>query len=262
MSPLFAITRQVSAGIGRCELSHLERETIDHDLAAAQHRRYEECLSDLGCRVQSLPAEPGLPDSVFVEDCAVVLDELAIITRPGAASRRPETASIAAALEPYRALFRIEAPGTLDGGDVLILDQEIYVGSSRRSNSAGVDQLRAIVAPRGFSVTPVPVESCLHLKSAVTRVKRDTLLVNPRWIDAAPFRGARLVEVDPAEPFGANALLIDETVVYPACFERTLKRLEDAGCTVAPVDVSEIAKAEGGVTCCSLILQQKTGNNK
>jgi len=250
---MIAITREVSAGIGQCELTHLVREAIDVDLAAEQHRRYEECLAGLGCRVQKLPAEDDLPDSVFVEDCAVVLDELAVVTRPGAASRRKETPSIAAALEPHRELHFIEPPGTLDGGDVLVFGRTIYVGSSGRTSSAGIEQLRAVVEPHGYGVTAVPVDACLHLKSAVSCVAPDTLLLNPRWVDREAFRGARFVEVDPAEPFGGNALLVNTTVVFPSTYERTAKRLEEAGLPVARVDLSELAKAEGAVTCCSLI---------
>jgi len=252
---LIAITRGISPRIHQCELTHVEREPIDLDRAWAQHRRYEECLADLGCKVLSLPAEPDLPDSVFVEDTALVLDELAVIMRPGAASRRPETASIAKALTPYRKLSHIEEPATIDGGDVLRVGRAIFVGLSYRSNAAGVEWLRKIVNPYGYRVEGIPVAGCLHLKSAVTQVAADTLLVNRACVDAELLPKMRLIEVDPSEPSGGNALWIDNSVVYPAAFPRTLRKLQDAGLTVRVVDASELAKAEAGVTCCSLIFE-------
>jgi dimethylargininase len=250
-----AVTRQVSPAIARCELTHLARAAIDLSLARSQHLRYERCLADLRCAVRSLPPEPDLPDSVFVEDAAVVLDELAVVARPGAASRRPETGTVAVALEPYRRLVRIEPPGTLDGGDVLVVGREVYVGRSGRSNQSGFEQLRDILAPLGYAPEPAAVRGCLHLKSAVTRVGRDSLLVNRSWVEAGLFRGMRLIDVDPAEPFAANALLLGDTVIHPAAFERTRERLRGAGIQVVPIDVSELAKAEGGVTCCSLVFE-------
>ncbi len=248
-----AITRQVSPAIGDCELTHLARQPIDVARAQAQHRGYEACLAELGCQVCSLPAEPGLPDSVFVEDCAVVLDELAIITRPGADSRKPETDTIARALAPHRALRAIEAPGTVDGGDVLRLGKVIYVGLSSRSNQAAIDQMRAIAAPHGYIVTGAPLTDCLHLKSAVTQVSSRAVLLNPKWIDRALFAGMDIIETDPTEPYAANAIWIGDTVIYPASFPATLERLEARGIPSRVVDVSELQKAEGAVTCCSLI---------
>jgi dimethylargininase len=252
---LVAITRDVSPSIRNCELTHIEREPIDVDRARSQHREYEECLAKLGCKVVSLPAEPELPDSVFVEDTALVLDELAVIMRPGAASRRPETGSIAKALSAYRELSYIEEPGTIDGGDVLGIGKAIFVGLSYRSNAAGIEQLRRIVAPLGYRVEGVSVAGCLHLKTAVTQVAGDTLLINRACIDSGVFPKMRLIEVAPTEPSGANALLVNDRVVYPAAFPLTLGRLRERGLDVSVVDASELAKAEAGVTCCSLIFQ-------
>jgi dimethylargininase len=250
-----AITRGVSPALARCELTHLPRESIDLSRAEAQHRAYEECLEALGCSVVRLPAEPDLPDSVFVEDAAVVLDELAVITRPGAASRRAETVAVAEALRPHRRLARIEPPGTLDGGDVLRVGRTLFVGLSSRSNESGVERLRAEVRPFGYTVTAVAVRGCLHLKSAVTQVDVDTLLINPDWVNGRLFGEVRLVGVDPSEPFGANALRVGRSIVYSEAHARTRDRLEARGIDVRAVDVTELAKAEGGVTCCSLIIQ-------
>jgi dimethylargininase len=256
---LIAITRDVSPSIQDCELTHIEREPIDVDRARAQHREYEKCLADLGCKVVSLPAEPDLPDSVFVEDTALVLDELAVIMRPGAASRRPETASIAKALSAYHELSYIEEPGTIDGGDVLRIGKAIFVGLSYRSNAAGVEQLRQIVAPFGYRVEAASVGGCLHLKSAVTQVAPDALLINRACIDAGVLPKMRLIDVAQSEPSGANALLVRDRVVYPAAFPLTLRRLQQCGLSVSVVDASELAKAEAGVTCCSLIFQESKG---
>jgi dimethylargininase len=249
-----AITRQVSPNIGLCELTHLARQAIDVDRARAQHRRYEETLAALGCEILQLPAEPDLPDSVFVEDTAVVLDEVAIIARPGTESRRPETAAVAKALTSYRGLVYIDPPGTLEGGDVLRIDRTLYVGLTNRSNPAGHDQLRALLQPFAYTVVSVPVDGCLHLKSAVTQVSADTLLINRSWVDAGAFGSRRFVDVHPEEPSAANALLLGGTVMYPAAFPHTWRRLEEEGIPVRSIDVSELGKAEGGVTCCSLIL--------
>jgi len=250
-----AITRQVSPQIGQCELTHLERQVIDVELARRQHHQYEEALAALGCQVHCLPVEPDLPDSVFVEDTAVVLDEIAIITRLGADSRKPETTSIARALEPYRQLCTITAPGTVDGGDVLCLGKTIYVGLSSRSNQPAIDQMMAFLKPYRYTVKGVRVSGCLHLKSAVTQVADNTLLINPEWVEMGIFKDMHFLEVDPSEPYGANALLIGINLIYPSSYPRTQRRLEEHGLSVKTVDVSELIKAEGAVTCCSLVFK-------
>jgi dimethylargininase len=254
-----AITREISPRIGECELTYLERGEINVCAAKAQHLQYEKALEELGCKIIALRAEPRLADSVFVEDTAVVLDEIAVITRPGAESRREETREIARVLQEYRRLAFIEPPGTLDGGDVLRVGKTLYVGCSSRSNKAGIDELAFLIAPFGYGVKPVPLEGCLHLKTAVTQVGPDTLLVNRELVDRDHFEGMDFIAVHPDEPLGGNALLIGETVVYPKSFQRTRKRLEDRGIAVKAVDMSELAKAEGGVTCCSLIFDFDNG---
>lgn len=250
---LIAVTRAVSPSLGHCELSFVPRVEIDVAAAAAQHRRYEETLAALGCRVISLPAEAALPDAVFVEDVALVLDEVAVMTRPGAESRRSEGASVASVLAEFRPLLEIEAPATLDGGDVLRVGRTIHVGRSGRTNAAGIEQLRALLSRHGYAVQAVTVTECLHLKSAVTQVADDTLLIQPVWVRRDDFAAFRLIEVEPEEPHAANALRVGEHVVYPSCFPRTQERLARAGIAVTTVDVSELQKAEGAVTCCSLV---------
>ena len=236
-----------------CELTHLARVPIDLDRARAQHRDYEQALADAGCRVERLPAGPDMPDAVFVEDIAVVFDELAIITRPGAESRRVEVPAIAAALEPHRTLSFIEPPGTLDGGDVLVAGRRVYVGVSSRTNRQAIAMMHRALAPHRYTVCAVEVHGCLHLKSAVTSVADDTLLVNPRWIARDALGGFDLVEIDPSEPAAANSMRVGETVIFPSAFPRTAERLAKRGVTLRLVDASEVAKAEGAVTCCSLV---------
>ena len=231
----------------------MPRVGIDFELARVQHRLYDKTLNELGCKVFSLAADPQFPDSVFVEDTAIVLDEIAIIARPGVASRQPETASIARTLGEYRQLKFIEPPGTLEGGDVLRLGKMLYVGLSGRTNESGTDQLRSFVAPYGYSVKLVEVSGCLHLKSAVTQIGPDLLLINPEWVSKAHFKHAGFIEIDPEEPFAANGLLVGTTVIYPGSFPRTKRRMEEQGVTVAEIDISELQKAEGAVTCCSLV---------
>lgn len=250
-----ALTREVSPAIGRCELTHLPRVPIDPLRAATQHRAYRDTLAALGCAVVALPPDPDLPDSVFVEDAAVVVDEVAVILRSGAASRRPEAAAVAAALAPYRRLVHLTEPGTLDGGDVLRLDRVLHVGASGRSDAAGIAQLAAALGPFGYSVRAVPVRGCLHLKSAVTEVAPGVLLGNGDWVARDAFARAEWVEVHPAEPRAANALLIGGVVVYPASHPRTAERLVGRGIAVRAVGVSELEKAEGAVTCCSIVFE-------
>jgi dimethylargininase len=255
-----AITREISPAIERCELTHLTRQTIDVDRALAEHQAYEQCLREAGYRLERLSAGDGMPDSLFVEDIAVVFDEVAILTRPGALSRRAETAAVAGALRAYRPIRSIDPPGTIDGGDVLTVGTRVFVGESGRTNRSAIAQMESILAPYGYTVLGVPVRGCLHLKSAVTAIADDTLLINRDWAPADRFRPFHLVDVDPAEPRAANALRLHDRVLYPTLFPRTRARLDDRGIRVVAVDVVEIAKAEGAVTCCSLVFKADIDN--
>jgi dimethylargininase len=249
-----AITRAVSSALGRCELTHLARAPIDVEAARAQHRAYERALAAAGYRVEQLEADAAMPDSVFVEDMAIVLDDLAILTRPGAESRRLEMPAIAATLAAYRPLVEIQPPGTVDGGDVLVAGRTVFVGRSTRTNADAVRQIRRILEPFGYAVVETRVSDCLHLKSAATMLDEARLLVNPRWIDAAAFDGFTLVEVAPEEPAAANALRLADRVIVAAAFPRTADRIAALGLRVERVEAGELAKAEGAVTCCSLIV--------
>lgn len=253
--PWIALTREVSPTIVDCELTHLARTPIDVATARAQHHAYEQLLASLGCDVRRVAAAPDHPDAVFIEDTAVVLDEIAVITRPGAESRRDETAAVEAALGALRPLARIAAPGTLDGGDVLTVGRSVYAGRTARTNDDGIAQLRAALAPLGYQVHGVDVTGCLHLKTAVTAVDDATMLLNPDWVNPAVFAAYRVVEVDPSEPMGANVLRVGGQLVYGASYPRTQARLSALGYALHTVDASELAKAEGAVTCCSVVVR-------
>ena len=250
---LTAITRAVSPGIVHCELTFVPRQPIDLAKAQSQHRVYQQALEIAGARVISLPAEPALPDSMFVEDPALVVDELAVIFPLGTETRRAEAASIAQALSKFRKLAHIELPGTAEGGDILRIGRRLFAGLSSRTNGEGIRQLGAILAPHGYEVLSVSVTGCLHLKSAVTYIGRNTLLANRAWFDTKPFSGFEWIDVDPQEPHAANALLLGDTVIFPASFPLTRARLRARGFEVAPLDISELQKAESGLTCSSLL---------
>jgi dimethylargininase len=249
-----AITREISPRFAECEITHIARTPIDLDRAHLQHYAYVNVLRNLGCNVVELPAEPDLPDSVFVEDTAFILPEVAVITRPGADSRKPETESIIQALAPLIPLVCVQPPATVDGGDVLVLGKKIYIGLSTRSNRQAVDQLNEKLAGYGYCVVGVELHDCLHLKSAVSRVEDKTLLINKDWVEPGCFEDFDLIDVDPSEPHAANCLPVGGSIIFPAAFPKTAARLEERGYQVTTLDISELAKAEGAVTCCSLII--------
>ncbi len=252
---LTAITRAVSPAIVNCELTFVARQPIDLSKAREQHRAYQQLLEKLGAHVISLPAEPDLPDSMFVEDPAIVLDELAVILPLGTESRRPEAASLAEALSEFRKIECVAPPGTLEGGDVLRIDRKLFVGLSSRTNAEGIRQLAAILAPHGYQVISVPVTGCLHLKSAVTYIGRNTLLANRAWFHAKAFLGYDWIDVAAEEPQAANALALGSSLIFPSSFPLTRKRLEAQGFHVTSLDISELQKAESGLTCSSLLFE-------
>jgi dimethylargininase len=255
---ILAITRPPTSALARCELTHLGRVPIDIARARAQHRAYEDLLAILRARVISLPEDSDLPDAVFVEDTAVVLDEIAVLARSGASSRLAEVDTIEPVLAAYRPLRRIEAPGTLDGGDVLRVERVLYVGRSTRTNEAGVKQLAQLVTPFGYQVRAVPVAGCLHLKSACSHLGDSVVLVNGNWIDTGVFTEVELLEIDAAEPAAANAVLVEDAILMASDVPRTADLVRNRGRRVVTVDLSELRKAEAGGTCMSLIFQERT----
>jgi dimethylargininase len=251
---MVALVRDVSPRLPDCELTHLTREAIDLDRARAQHAAYCHALAGLGARVEPLPALPDAPDGVFVEDTAVVVDELAVICRPGVASRRQETATMAGALAAFRPVRHLPSDACLEGGDVMQVGRRVYVGRSGRTNAAGIEALRAHLEPFGYRVEGVDLDGCLHLKTACTFVPPDLVVVNPAWIDPAVFTGLTVLTVPREEPFGANTLTLGGVTLVGAAFPGTAARLQAHGIRTQAVDLSELAKAEGALTCSSVIL--------
>ncbi len=249
-----AITRAVSPGLAACELTYQERVPIDVELARAQHLAYEQALSAAGYCVQQLASDAAMPDAVFVEDMAVVFDEIAILTNPGAESRRTRDAGDCRGARRVSPAAGDQPPATVDGGDVLVAGRHVFVGRSTRTNDAAALQMRRLLGPFGYRVVQTEVRGCLHLKSAVTALDEQRLLVNPSWVDAAAFEGFSLVEIAPDEPSAANVLRLADRIIVAAAFPRTAERIAALGLRVERVDASELAKAEGAVTCCSLIV--------
>ena len=252
---LTAITRGVSPLLAECELTWLEREPIDMELARAQHRAYEQALREAGARVIALPALHGQPDCVFVEDPALVLDEVAVITSMGAATRRGERASLAEALATFRPVIHMREPGMLEGGDVMRVGRRLYAGLSHRTDSVGIADLAGLLLPFGYEVIGVPLRNCLHLKSGCTYVGDETVLINPEWVDPAEIGNYRFIEVAEGEAGAANALRVGETVLIPSAWPRTAEKLQAAGYRVRQLELSELLKAESGVTCSSLLFE-------
>jgi dimethylargininase len=256
VSDLLVIAREVSASLADCELTHIDREAVDVARARTQHGAYLDVLRGLDIEVRCLPADDRFPDAVFVEDAALVFEELAVITRPGAASRRGETDALAEALAPHRRLARLDDPATLDGGDVIVMERDVFVGLSSRTNEHGVEQLARALHDTGRRVHGVELNDCLHLKTAACRVGPSTILYQADWVDPGVFGdGFTFLESDPAEPFAANAVWLGERgVIHAEAYPKTRARLEAAGLTVHTVPADELARAEGGVTCCALLV--------
>lgn len=254
---MLGFVREVSPRLAHCELTHLEREVIDAARAQRQHRDYTQALQALGCRLEWLPPLPEHADGVFVEDTAVLLPEVAVITRPGVASRRGETPSVAAALARHVRVLRLTEPACLEGGDVLRIGRTLYAGTSGRTNAHGVAQLAAALAPFGYTVEAVEMEGCLHLKSACSFIAPEVLLVNPSWVDPAAFVAQRVIAVDEGEPYAANTLTLGGTTLVSAAYPQTRRRLEAAGITTVALEVSELHKAEAALSCMSLLLDTR-----
>lgn len=251
---IVALTRPTGEELAQCELTHIDRTPIDIDRACEQHEAYLETLRSLGVTVVEMERLPDHPDAVFVEDTALVLNEVAVIMRPGAASRRGETESVARELARYRPVVELSEPATLDGGDIIVIGRRILVGEASRSNPAGVAALRDLLTPFGYSVESVPVHGVLHLQSAATKVDQDTLIYNRGQVDLG-FLDVRLLEAHPDEPQGANVVRIGDALLADASAPRTLESLNAHGCNVYPVHVDEFAKAEGAISCKGIIFE-------
>jgi dimethylargininase len=252
---LTALTRAVSRSLSSCELTWLARQEIDIDLAIRQHKQYERSLEAMGVRVISLPEQPEMPDAVFVEDPLLVFDEIAIVTRMGSPSRRSESESLSEAISPFRPVRTLVEPATLEGGDLMRIGRDVFVGLSSRTNEAGIQQLTRELGQFGYRVRPVEVRGCLHLKSACCSMGDGKILANPAWLDSTPLRDYSIVEVAADEPGAANILRIGDTVLMPAAFKHTQEIVRNEGLVVRTVDISELMKAEAAITCSSVIFE-------
>jgi dimethylargininase len=254
---LIAITHVPSPNMQDYERTYVDDQPIDLDLALRQHEAYRTALEHCGAEVIVLGANRAMADCVFVEDTAIVLDELAVMMSPGAITRRGEPAGIEPELRKYRTIKRVTLPGTIDGGDVVVSGKYVYVGESPRTNDTGIQMLREILAPYDYSVSGVPTTGCLHLKTACSALPDGRFLVNTEWIDARPLPADKLVRVPKSEPWAGDVLVIGERIIVSDAFPETMRLLESFGWEVVPVCVSEFAKAEGGVTCLSLVFRSE-----
>ncbi len=251
---MLAITHRPSDSLAHGETTHIQRSRLDIALARQQHGDYCRALEQCGCRVEQTEGNAQFPDSVFVEDAAIVLGKLAVITPLGTESRRGESEKMVEVLRPFCRVERIDHPATIEGGDVLMVGDQLFVGLSSRTNVAGLQALEAIATPLGYRVSSIPVDHCLHLKTGVSRLPDDRLLVNPDWIPTPSFADHDLVEIDRREPFAANVVSIGKHLVCNAAHRYTIDKLDRAGYEIHPVDLAEFAKVEGGATCLSLLI--------
>lgn len=250
-----ALVRQVSSRLDRAELTFLDRMPVDVELARAQHAGYVSLLRRLGHEVVEVAPADELPDATFVEDAVVVVDDLAVLTRPGVASRRPEVDAVRDAVVALGLrTTRLSAPGTLDGGDVLQVGRTVFVGQGSRTDSAGLAQVREHLAPLGRTVVGVHVSGALHLKTAATALPDGTVVAVPGWLDLQPLRDAGLRVVEAPEPAGADVLLSGDQVVLSSAAPRTAELVRDLGFPTHPVELSELEKVEAGPTCLSVLV--------
>jgi len=256
MKRKIALTRGISAGIDRCEVSFINRVAIDVQKMKQQHRAYEEMLRSMGYEVIQILADDSCPDCCFIEDTALLLDEIAVITYPGSVARRGEVPGVVPTIEKYRKTLRIEPPATLEGGDVLRIGRNLYVGLTQRTNAEGVDALRTLVAPYGYKVTAVPTPGALHMKSVCTAADDRTIVADPTRVDVSPLRDYDMIEIAPEEWMGGDLLPIKGIVWMIEGFPKLKSALEARGFNVRTLNMSEFLKAEAGLTCLSLLFEE------
>jgi dimethylargininase len=251
---MMALTHPPSPSLDRGLRTHVARVPIDFALALRQHGDYCAVLNACGAEVRTLDVNRESPDGTFIEDTAVVLNEVAVLASMGTEARRGEPAGIEPELRKYRAVFRVEPPARLEGGDVLHVGRTLLVGMSSRTDCAGAQTLQDIVRRYGYTVLPVPVRNCLHLKSACTALPDGVLLLNPSWVKRQSLRDFATVDVPEEEPWAANTLPVGGKICLRAQHMRTADLLRGRGFDVLTIPLSEFAKAEGGVTCLSLLI--------
>ena len=255
-----AITRGVSRRIAACQLTYRCREAINYDKAAAQLDRYCGLLRDWGVDLMPLAASDAYPDCCFVQDTAVVLDEVCVIASMGARSRLGEVSEVEKLIAPFRTIRRIFSPATLDGGDVVQFGKRLFVGLSSRTNRDGLVALSQIVESFGYTVVPVTVNGGLHLTTGCGIVNDDTVLLNPRWLDADAFSDLRQLHVPEEEPWAANTIRVGNAVCLEAGAPRTLELVQPHARIIDTLDISEFRKAEGSLSCLSLIFKETSHN--
>lgn len=254
---LLAMTHLPSPKLQECELTFVQSEPISLEKATLQHAAYCAMLERCGAKVMVLDENLACPDSVFVEDPIIVFDEVAVLTSMGVESRRAESASMERVFSKYRNVERIVLPAQIEGGDVLKVGKKIFVGESPRTNRDGIAALEAIIKPFGYEVISVSVTGCLHLKTGVTALDDQTVLINSNWLDADAFHGFTKVEVPENEPFGANVLKIGEILCMNEAFPESISLVKSLGYKVETVNISEFVKAEAGLTCMSVLFTCK-----
>lgn len=252
-----AILNKPTSALEKCELTFIDRAPIQLQVAQEQHSKYASALQRAGIQVEVLEVNETSPDAVFVEDVAIVLDELAVITSMGSANRRTEIAAMAQIIAGFRKEVRhISLPAMIEGGDILRVRKTLFVGKTSRTNLAGISALTEIVQPFGYEVVPVEVHGCLHLKTGITALNDQTFIRNPNWIDSLPFKNYMLMDVAADEPWGANVLRIDDNLFISAAYPQTADKIDALGFKNERIDISEFGKAEAGLTCMSLVLSK------
>ena len=230
---------------------------VDFELALRQQEDYCAALARAGARVERLAVNASYPDGCFIEDAAVVVDELAVVTNMAAEWRRGEPAAVESVLAGYRDIARLSDAATMDGGDVLRVGRELFVGLSSRTNARAAEELKRILKPLGYQVTPINVTGGLHLKTACTALDERTLLVNPAWVETEPFGGFELLAVPGDEPLAANTLRVRDALFLQAGFPKTLEMVRARYERAEVLDISEFIKADAGLTCLSLVFEHE-----
>lgn len=247
----YAITRLPADSVAQ-GLTTADAGLPDPERTRAQFRAYVDILLQLGLTVTTLPAQNAYPDAHFVEDTAVLMPELAVLTNPGAPSRRGEVQTIAPLVSRFRHAVQMGPNAHMDGGDVLMVDKHFFVGLTSRTNEAGVREFRAAVERFGYTVDAVEVAAGLHLKSIVNYVGRNTLILSQSSAHLPVFKGFKHIVLDPAEEYAGNTLWINDTLITPSGYPDTLRQLQGLGLPIIQTDTSEIRKMDGGLTCLSL----------
>ena len=250
-----AITRGVSSNMDACELTYRSRDHIDLNKAVLQLEQYNELLRTWDVDLVTMPGSNSYPDCCFVQDTAVVLDEICVIASMGAVTRQGEVSEVERLVSPLRRIRRIMPPATLDGGDVVQIGKLLFVGHSTRTNARGIAALDRLVEPFGYTVVPVQVYGGLHLTTGCGVINDETVLLNPRWLDADAFRGLRQLLVPECEPWAANTIRVDDAVCLEDGAPRTLELVQLFTKRIDTLDISEFRKAEGSLSCLSLIFR-------